>query len=248
MSFADRAGITKTAPPPPTAIAAPITAPAAAPITYAKPQVFTSPSPIAQPNFNTGVQQNTGMTGGGGMVGGGMMGGGGTSAPAAPRIDYGSAEWLNGSKDGELDSTFHDQAAMYSDKLRHYIADYDAQTGGKAWGQDASKFNLSDLGGSMGVDYNNAHEGIGRNKDMGLRGLSEDFANRGMINSGLYARDFDQSRDQYDRQDQNLGQGVRNQLQTLNFNRGNQETDNTAQIAAARRDSLNRLAQAQSLQ
>lgn len=246
MSFADRAGIQKPVYNPPAAIAAPITAPAA-PIQYEQPAVYTAPAPIAYPNWggNTGIQQNTYTGGGGGGAAAAV------AAPAAPppppKIDYGSAEWLSGAKDSELDGTFHDQASMYSNKLKKYIADYEAQAGKNAYGKDASTFNMSDLGGSMGVDYKNAHEGIIRNKDQGLKGLSEDFANRGMINSGLYGRDYDQSRDQYNRQDQNLGQGVRNQLQTLDFNRGNAETDNVASIAAARRDALNRLSQAQSL-
>jgi hypothetical protein len=221
-----------------------LTASPTAQISYARPAVYTAPSPIAQPNWNPAPQQNA-LAGGGG---GGGAAAASMAAPAAPpRINYGGAEYLNGSKDSELDGTFHDQASMYASKLKKYVADYEAQAGKNAYGQDAASFDMKNLGGSMGVDHTNAQQGIARNKDQGLRGLSEDFANRGMINSGLYGRDFDVSRDQYDRQGQNLDQGTRNQLQTLGFNRGNQETDNVAQIGAARRDALNRLAQAQSL-
>jgi hypothetical protein len=187
--------------------------------------------------------QNTGNAGGG-MASAAMAA---PVEPPKPKIDYNSKEYLSGAKDSELDSTFHDQKTMYSEKLKKYIADYDAQTGGKAWGKNLKDFNLDELGGSMGVDYDNAKAGISRNKTQGLTGVAEDFAQRGMINSGLYAKDWQESNNQYERQGQNLGQGVRNQLQTLNFNRGNQQTDNTAQIAAARRDALNRLSQSQSL-
>jgi hypothetical protein len=141
---------------------------------------------------------------------------------------------------------------MYASKLKKYVADYESQAGKNAYGVqgDALKSaNLSDLlsGGSMGVDYNNARDGIQRNRDLGLKGVTEDFANRGMVNSGLYSQDFNRSRTQYDLQGQNLDQGVRNQLQTLDFNRGNAETDNLANIGAARRDALNRLSQSQTL-
>lgn len=217
----------------------PIAAPAAQ-ISYDSPQVYSSPSPIAQPNWggNTGFQQG----GGGGISQPGYQ----TPAPP-PRIDYGSQDYLSGAKDSELDGTFHDQASMYASKLKKYVADYEAQAGTNSYGKDPSSFDMNNLGGSMGVDRNNAVRGIERNRTLGMTGLSEDFANRGMINSGLFTRDFDRSRDQYNLQGQNLDQGVRNQLQTLNFNRGNQETDNVAQIGAARRDALNRLSQAQSL-
>lgn len=252
MSFADRAGIPKPNYTPPPMIAAPtISATPLAVQHYASPTVTTSPSPMYQAptNYNQqggSLSQPGYMTGGGGSVGGG-------SAPAAPpRPDYTSADYLNGGHDSELDGTFHDQAAMYASKLKKYVADYESQAGKNAYGVqgDALKSaNLSDLlsGGSMGVDYNNARDGIQRNRDLGLKGVTEDFANRGMVNSGLYSQDFNRSRTQYDLQGQNLDQGVRNQLQTLDFNRGNAETDNLANIGAARRDALNRLSQSQTL-
>lgn len=233
---------------PPPKIAAPIQAPAAAPVRYDSPQIFSTPSPI--------YQAPTSNYGGGGSVGGGTglyQPGDVTSSPAAPpKPDYTSADYLNGGHDSELDGTFRDQAAMYASKLKKYVADYEAQAGKKAYGVQGDGLksaNLSDLlsGGSMGVDYNNARDGIQRNRDLGLRGVTEDFANRGMVNSGLYSQDFNKSRTQYDLQGQNLDQGVRNQLQTLDFNRGNAETDNKANIAAARRDALNRLSQSQTL-
>lgn len=217
---------------------------------YATPSVTTSPGPMYQAPVDYGQQ-------GGSISQPGDTYGGGSSAPAAPvappppKIDYGSADYLSGKHDSELDGTFHDQVAMYGAKLKKYIADYDSQAGTKAYGVqgDALKnAHLGDiLGGSMGVDYNNAQQGIARNRDIGLRGVTEDFANRGMINSGLYNKDFGISRDQYNLQGQNLDQGTRNQLQTLDFNRANQETDNTANIGAARRDALNRLASSQTL-
>lgn len=220
--------------------------------TMAAPAQMSQPwqnvqTPYAAPS-NSNYAPTVGRGGGGpGGIQGGAGVAGSAAAAAAPKINYGGADYLNGSKDGELDGTFHDQSAMYSAKLKRYIADYNAQAGDKAWGKDAKDFNLGELGGSMGIDYKNANEGIARNRTLGLTGLSEDFANRGMTNSGLYARDLGQSQDQYARQGTNLNQGVHNQLQTLNFNRGNQETDNQAQIASARRDALNRLSQAQSL-
>lgn len=231
-----------------------IKAPASATLSYAKPTVSTySPrtgytAPVGNSPYSGGVGSWNAAPSGGGFSGGAGAASFAPSAPIKPLIDYNSEEYLNGTKDGELDSTFHNQKTLYSEKLKKYIADYDAQTGGKAWGKDLAGFDLdNDLQGSMGVDYRNARDGIARNKDMGLKSVAEDFAARGMVNSGLYAKDWQDSSNQYDRQKTNLGQGTRNQLQTLNFNRGNVEADNTAQIAAARRDALNRLSQAQSL-
>ena len=206
-----------------------------------------APQPIAQPQWDPGYAADPAPYQSGALYQPGFATGdtaGGSSAPAPAQPNYATMD------DNQLrgyDSTFANQNDLYSAKLKKYIGDYDAQTGGTAWGQDPTKFNLANLGGSMGADYTNAKQGIQRNTDLGLRGLSEDFANRGMVNSGLYGRDYDLSKSAYDRQGQGLDQGVRNQLQTLNFNRGNYETDNQANIASARSDALARLSRSQAL-
>jgi hypothetical protein len=222
-----------------------------APVPFTGQQPSPAPTPVAQPAWDPGYAAAPAPISSGALYQPGFAtgapsgGGGGSIAPSAPATpNYGSMDdnTLKG-----YDSTFANQNDMYSAKLKKYVADYDAQTGGTPWGQDPKNFNLSSLGGSMGADYANAHQGIQRNTDLGLRGLSEDFANRGLVNSGLYGRDYDLSKSAYDRQGQNLDQGVRNQLQTLNFNRGNYETDNQANIAAARSDALARLSKSQAL-
>lgn len=234
---------------PPPKIAKPIQAAPSAPMHYAQPAVYTAPSPQYQAPVPYSAPQGGGSMNYATDTSGG--GGGASAAPAKPVVDYNSKEYLSGAKDSELDGTFHDQAAMYGAKLKKYIADYESQAGKNAYGvqgEDLKNAHLGDiLGGSMGVDYKNAQDGIARNRDLGLRGVTEDFANRGMVNSGLYSQDFNRSRGQYDLQGQNLDQGTRNQLQTLDFNRGNAETDNQANIASARRDALNRLSQSQTL-
>lgn len=169
----------------------------------------------------------------------------GTPAPAAPppppKPNY------EGMGNGELkghDATFADQDAMYTDKLKKYIADYDRQVGSGIWGRQVK---AEDLGGTLGNDFKTASEGIARNREAGLTNLSEDFANRGLGSSGLFVKNHQDASNNYDRQKTGLGNSIINQVNDLGFRRNNFEADIQASLAGARRDALSRLASSQSL-
>jgi hypothetical protein len=207
---------------------------------------------------------------------GGGGGGGGMQAPQGPsaadiaaqqqasrKAQMDQWEHMNDDDLSHVDSTFGEQLGMYRDKLAKYVADYDNQLGthGNVFSGVLNHNGLhgdnafdginnhvqTDLGGTMGKSYVSAADAIARNRNLGLRNTAEDFANRGMMNSGLYTRDFGLANDGYDRQLNNLNDGTQAQIQNLDFNRGNFTSDNQAQIATARRDALNRLAQSQSV-
>ncbi|ASZ73179.1 hypothetical protein GURGLEFERB_24 [Arthrobacter phage GurgleFerb] len=169
----------------------------------------------------------------------------GTPAPAAPppppKPNY------EGMGNGELkghDATFADQDAMYTDKLKKYIADYDRQVGSGIWGKQVK---AEDLGGTLGNDFKTASQGIERNRTQGLTSLSEDFANRGLGSSGLFVKNHQDASNNYDRQKTGLGSSIINQVNDLGFRRNNFEADIQASLASARRDALSRLASSQSL-
>lgn len=169
----------------------------------------------------------------------------GTPAPAAPppppKPNY--ERMGNGELKGH-DATFADQDAMYTDKLKKYVADYDRQVGSGIWGKQVK---AEDLGGTLGNDFKTASEGLARNRESGLTNLSEDFANRGLGSSGLFAKGHQDASNNYDRQKTGLGSSIINQVNDLGFRRNNFEADIQASLASARRDALSRLASSQTL-
>jgi hypothetical protein len=158
-----------------------------------------------------------------GTIGGatGMGGGGGGSFAAS-----------SAPMDAEVDSTFVDQKSMYANALTKYIEDADRQEKG------------------LNLDAKTAKEGIGRNRTVGLTGLSEDFAARGLANSGMFTDNLDRADDQYDKQEENVGTGLTNALGDLNFRKSkfiSENGENGTNVQAARREAYARLAAAQNL-
>jgi hypothetical protein len=193
-----------------------------------------SPAPIQQ-NFTQGV----GVTpftqpyngGGGGAIGGGDMGGGGggsaMSAPARP-MQY--SEFTD--DQAATDSTFMDQKSAYSNALKKFIEDNDRQ------------------GKILDADAGTAKQGIARNRTAGLTSLGEDFASRGMTNSGLYANEQTKASQQYQKQDDQVTTGLKNGKDDLGFRRAKYEAENGengTNIQAARREAFARLAASQGL-
>jgi hypothetical protein len=182
--------------------------------------------------------------------GGGFDPGQGVSAPIAPPApvmpDYNS--W-NEDQVAAGDSAFADQRSLYSNKLKKYIEDYTNQVGDNAYGkqfengQGLDEWSKGTGGGRMGADYRLANQGLGRNRELGLTNVAEDFASRGMANSGLYANSFQKAIEGYNRQKQGLDSATSNQISDLSTKRANFETDNTANIQAARRDAIGRMMQ-----
>lgn len=195
---------------------------------------------ISDPNLNAGA--GMGGTGGGNA---GATGGVNTDPPrpVMPNFDKWSDTQIEAG-----DSAFMDQRRMYQNKLQKYIADYENQVGNNAYGQKFDGDFLSQWakgggGGRMGADYRMADQGVGRNREMGLTNVAEDFASRGMANSGLYADSFQKAIEGYNRQKQGLDSATTGQIQDLSFKRGNFEGDTQAAIQAARRDAIGRLMQ-----
>lgn len=229
----------------------------ASPITAPSFNYYSAPAPAPQPAvapstfYNPGYQTNQSTA----YAGAGGGGGGGTAAVEAPprpvMPDYNS--WTE-DQVAAADSPFMDQRTMYQNKLQKYIADYESQAGNNAYGQDyngadfLSKWSAGSGGGRMGQDYRMASQGVGRNREMGLTNVAEDFASRGMANSGLYADNFQKAIEGYNRQKQGLDSATSGGLQDLSFKRGNFEGDTQAGVQSARRDAIGRLMQNFNLQ
>lgn len=182
--------------------------------------------------------------------GGGYDPGQRISAPIAPPApvmpDYNS--WNDDQVAGG-DSAFGEQRSLYANKLKKYIEDYTNQVGDNTYGKDfkdgqgLDEWSKGTGGGRMGADYRLANTGLARNRELGLTNVAEDFAARGMANSGLYANSFQKAIESYNRQKQGLDSATSNQIADLSTKRANFESDNTANIQAARRDAIGRLMQ-----
>lgn len=197
-------------------------------LSYDSPAVTTSPAyqqpayqaPYQAPYQQAAIAQPGNVTGGGGEA----------TTPAAPVKPKLSEADLN--EMAEVDSTFMDQKSMYANALKKYIEDYGRQ-----------KTNLE-------LDASTAQTGIARNREVGLTGLSEDFASRGLANSGMFADNLDKADTQYDKQKENVTTGLTNSIGDLNFRKAKYEAENGANgtnVQAARREAYARLAAAQNL-
>lgn len=199
-----------------------------APIQRQPTPAYIPPAPSFVPQAPAAPQWNPGSTMG--NPGAPMTG---FSAPAAPMpVEPPKPTWsmANSNKEiGQVDSTFRDQEAAFLEALQKYIAD-----------------NTADQG-RVERDTDVAEAGIARNRNLGLTGLNEDFAARGLTYSGLRVDARGKADQQYDRQLDNVTNSEADSLRSLKFNRGKYEAENKANIQAAKRDALARLAASQSL-
>lgn len=197
-------------------------------------RIASEPYPIQQQSFTTGpgIPQETisggnfGGGSGGGAIGGGASGGGGGGVSSP--MSYGQFT----DDMAATDSTFMDQKSAYANALKKFIEDNDRQRG------------------ILERDAGVATEGIGRNRTNGLTGLSEDFASRGLVNSGMFRGELDKADDQYDRQETQVKTGLKNGQDDLAFRRAKYEQENGengTNIQAARREAFARLAASQGL-
>lgn len=160
------------------------------------------------------------------FVGGG--GGGGPVNPPRPPRTYDSFT----DQEAATDSTFTDQKSAYANALKKFIEDNDRQKG------------------ILETDAGIAQKGIERNKTNGLTGLSEDFASRGLSNSGMFRGELDNASDQYGKQKEQVTMGLKNGTDDLGFRRAKYEQENGengTNIQAARREAFARLAASQGL-
>lgn len=210
----------------------PWASPSPVPIQQAAP-IQQAPIPMQNFTQGAGVQQAA-LYGGGPaqsapISGGGGYGGGGSAAPAPARPrDYASFT----DQEAATDSTFMDQKSAYANALKKFIEDNDRQSM------------------ILDKDAGIAQEGIGRNRTNGLTGLSEDFAARGLSNSGMFTQELDKADNQYDRQSDQVRSGLKNAKDDLGFRRAKYEQENGengTNIQAARREAFARLAASQGL-
>lgn len=124
----------------------------------------------------------------------------------------------------ELDSTFLDQDAALSEALKKFIAD---QTEEK---------------GRQKRDTDTAVTGIGRNRKVGLTGMSEDFAARGLQNSGLFMKANADAATDYGRQTQQVRQMFTDNVAKMASQLGKFKSESNATRQSARNEALARLA------
>jgi hypothetical protein len=160
---------------------------------------------------------------------GNSMGGGG-GAISAPRSPMSYSQFTD--DQAATDSIFMDQKSQYANALKKFIEDNDRQAG------------------ILDTDANTAQQGIARNRTNGLTGLSEDFASRGLSNSGMFATELGNADKQYDNQKTQVLTGLKNGKDDLSFRRAKYEQENGengSNIQAARREAFARLAASQGL-
>lgn len=156
-------------------------------------------------------------------------GGGGMSSALVSRPrDYSSFS----DAEASTDSVFMDQKSAYANALKKFIEDNDRQKG------------------VLETDAATAQQGIARNRTNGLTGLSEDFASRGLSNSGMFRQELDNADGQYGKQKEQVTMGLKNAKDDLGFRRAKYEQENGengTNIQAARREAFARLAASQGL-
>jgi hypothetical protein len=161
-------------------------------------------------------------------IGGGGNGAGAQAEQARRPMDY--SQFTD--DQAATDSVVMDQKSQYANALKKFIEDNNRQSG--VLDQDA------------GV----AQQGIARNRTNGLTGLSEDFASRGLTNSGMFATELGNADKQYDKQKEQVTTGLKNAHDDLGFRRAKYEQENGengSNIQAARREAFARLAASQGL-
>lgn len=184
-------------------------------------------APWQAPAAQAPAQQSYGMSapiggGGGYMGGGGGVGTGGNAGISAPPMQSYSMDDPN-DRIAQADSTFRGQESLYNESLKKFLAD------------------ITRRKQTLEKDTNQAREGIGRNRELGLTGMGEDFAARGLGHSGLWVDAQKKGMDSYTRQDNNVLDAKTTGDADLEFSASKETADNGARVQAAKRDALYRL-------
>lgn len=200
----------------------PVKAPANVPISFPIPEISSTPAysqpytPPPAPYYPPAAIPQTPSFGIGAPTGGGM---GGSPAPA-PQVKpvMSEGDWLKG------DSTYQNQLSEYGTGLNDFLA------------------RLSTQKSDFMSDFNTSKEGWGKNRDAGLLSVGEDFTNRGMGNSGLFAKASDDAALTYKKQGDALDKGKDRAMGDFT----NQEKDKRASTEKAKNNaksaSLGRMA------
>lgn len=144
------------------------------------------------------------------------------SAPVEPEKPKFTMESGNG-EIAAVDSTFRDQESAYKENLAKFVADIKRRKG------------------TLQRDSKQSLDGISKNRTLGLTGVAEDFAARGMGQSGLFVDSRSKADQAYNKQYNSVKEAQTDGEAELGFAWGKEESDNTARIQAAKRDALYRL-------
>lgn len=137
--------------------------------------------------------------------------------PPAPKPPT-EKEWLAG------DSAYNDQLSEYDRALQEYLA----------------RISAKEL--EVDQDARIALQSNSRNQSMGLNNNAEDFAARGMINSGLFANSAEQLNDRYGESRSAIETNKGRQLGSLTDERDTYRRENELGRGNARRQALQRMA------
>jgi hypothetical protein len=179
-----------------------------------RPKARPSPNPTYSRGFTYRPPRNSG--GGGSFSGGGFVGGGGGGSVSRPKPPPSLSQWL------ARDADYQDQQRSFSRALSDFTADYTRKRG-KVTG-----------------DYQSGVKSMGEQRVKDLQDIMNDFAARGLLQSGLYG----QRQSDYEKQyQQNLSDLTRQETSSLSdldsektqFTRQQQLAKETARKEAARR-------------
>lgn len=182
-----------------------------------------APAPISAPWQGMG-----GNTSGNAGAWQGTGGGGNFSNPAAniipaqpPAPSYSMSD-SNGTI-AQADSTFSDQESAYNEALKKVLA------------------NITHRRQALDRDTKQSKAGIEKNRVLGMTGVGEDFAARGLGHSGLFVDARAKAEDAYGRQASSVESAFADGTEELNFNENKERSDTAARVQAAKRDALYRL-------
>ena len=144
------------------------------------------------------------------------------AAPAAPaRPTYSMSD--SNERIAQVDGTFLDQESAYNTSLEKFVAD------------------IARRKKSLQADTKTSKEGIERNRTLGMTGIGEDFAARGLGHSGLFVDASEKGQQAYDRQRDSVIKAETDGINELNFSESKERSDTANRIQAAKRDALYRL-------
>lgn len=186
--------------------------PAPAPAPVYQPYVPPAP-PAPAPVYNPPAPSG-GFNGGGGNGGGG--GGGYNPPPAPPPIS--KKDWLAG------DDVFQGQKKDYAKELADFL----------------SRLTVKEK--EFRADYETAMEGLNRNAESGLEALGQDFTNRGLAYSGMFADANEEAEGGYQRQRKNMKTSKDRSLADFDSQRDDKKRSINLAEKNARLNALDRMA------
>jgi hypothetical protein len=123
------------------------------------------------------------------------------------------------------DTTYNDQASQLRKQLEQFRTSNQSQQG------------------MVAQDFQSALDKMLSQKDSDLKSIQNDYAARGLLNSGLYTDAVGQYDQNYQQQFGDLNTGKQRSLSDLLESLANYQTENTSSLTAAKQDAIRRRAQ-----